>query len=122
MEIAKQTAGRCRMAWFWGGKYYTVQGVEVPLDVIKTDEERILKDLEIAPDDQVLDMKVTLPAEALPYPYQLSPIVQPEAEPKAEDEEEEEEEVEVEEEEETPEGKKVVTKKTVKRKKAAKRK
>jgi hypothetical protein len=38
------------------------------------DEARYEEKLDIAPDDQVLEMKVTLPAEALPAGYTLAPL------------------------------------------------
>jgi hypothetical protein len=125
METAKHSPGAHRFKWHWDGKYYTPQGVEVPEEVWREDELLIQSGQALAPDDQVLDMKVTLP-----HPFVLSPILPeadnslPPVEANVPDQglpDEEEEEVEEEVEEDTPEGKKVV-KKTVKRKKAAKRK
>jgi hypothetical protein len=114
------------------GKMYTSSGVEVPAEVHAEDVALLVADQPLAPDEQVLNMVVTLPAEALPEHYSLSPLepppdipdntLPPEGEGGTQSvEDDEEEEVEEEVEEDTPQGKKVV-KKTVKRKKAAKRK
>jgi len=66
MEIAKQVTGMSRGRWQWDGKLYTAAGVEVPPAVMHEDEALWEEKKELAPDDQVLDMKVTLPKEALP--------------------------------------------------------
>ena len=76
-EVKKQAleiAGESRARWLWEGKQYTAQGVEVPLKVLKGDDLVISRKEELAPDDQVLDMKVTLPADALPPGRELVPI------------------------------------------------
>ena len=74
MEIARPVSGLCRGRWQWQGKLYTAAGVEVPQDVMLEDEALFEEDKEIAPDEQVLDMAVTLPKEALPEGYSLVPI------------------------------------------------
>lgn len=74
MEIAKPVSGLCRGRWQWGGKLFTAAGVEVPQDVMLDDELLFEENKEIAPDDQVLDMKVTLPKAALPQGYDLVEI------------------------------------------------
>lgn len=72
MEIARQVSGLSRGRWQWEGKLYTAAGVEVPQDVMIEDELLFEENKEIAPDEQVLDMKVTLPKEALPPGYSLT--------------------------------------------------
>jgi hypothetical protein len=73
-EKARPIVGLCRGIWSWDGRVFTAQGVEVPSDIMATDEARYEAKLDIAPDDQVLEMVVTLPVEALPAGYILAPI------------------------------------------------
>jgi hypothetical protein len=71
---AREIVGRCRGVWNWDGNAYTAQGVLVPPSVIATDEARYEANQDVAPDDQVLDMVVRLPKEALPEGRELVPI------------------------------------------------
>lgn len=74
METARHTLGLGRLRWLWGGKYYNSSGVEVPPDVYLEDDKLLAAGLPIAPDEQVLSMVQTLPPEALPAPWTLSPL------------------------------------------------
>jgi hypothetical protein len=73
-KYAQQISGQSRARWYWRGKAYTAHGVEVPESVRIGDEELWEAGKETGTDEQVLDMKVTLPKEALPPGFELSAI------------------------------------------------
>jgi hypothetical protein len=85
-KYAQQISGQSRARWYWRGKAYTAHGVEVPENVRIGDEELWEAGKEAGTDEQVLDMKVTLPKEALPPGFELSAIEnQPAVKPVADD-------------------------------------
>lgn len=63
-----------RLAWQWDGKCYTSTGVHVPADIIREDDALILDGVPLPPDEEVLDMVVSLPHEALPPGAFLTPL------------------------------------------------
>lgn len=84
-QKATEIVGRCRGRWSWDGRVFTSQGVEVPPSVLADDEARYADNLDVAPDEQVLSMKVTLPKEALPAGFELSPVADAAPEPSSEE-------------------------------------